>query len=63
MAARAGAEPAGAPSTSARPPLARTRPQAIFVSVDLPAPFGPSRPSSSPRSTCRSTPPSATVAP
>ena len=63
MAARAGAEPAGAPSTSARPPLARTRPQAIFVSVDLPAPFGPSRPSSSPRSTSRSTPPSATVAP
>ena len=57
------------PSRPARPPprrgrrVARTRPQAIFVSVDLPAPFGPSRPSSSPGATSRSTPPSATVAP
>ena len=42
---------------------ARTRPQAIFVRVDFPAPFGPSRPSSSPGATSRSTPPSATVAP
>jgi hypothetical protein len=56
-------EPAGAPATSAVPALGRTRPQAIFTSVDLPAPFGPSRPTSSPSATSRSTPPSAVTAP
>ena len=40
----------------------RTSPQAIFTSVDLPAPFGPSSPTSSPGWTSRSTPASATVA-
>ena len=44
-------------------PIGRTRPQPIFTSVDLPAPFGPSRPTSSPASTCRLTPSSATVRP
>ena len=42
-AARLG-EPAGAPDTSAGPALGRTSPQAIFTSVDLPAPFGPEQP-------------------
>ena len=37
------------PSTSTPPPLGRTRPQAILVRVDLPAPLGPSSPTSSPR--------------
>ena len=53
----------GRPSTCAPPLDALTRPQAIFVSVDLPAPFGPSRPRSSPGSTSRSTPSSASFAP
>ena len=60
---RAGRVPARAPHTSASPALARTRPQAIFTSVDLPAPFGPSRPTSSASATSRSTPPSASIAP
>ena len=38
------------------PGVGRTRPQAIFTSVDLPAPLGPSRPNSSPSPTSRSTP-------
>ena len=54
--ARAAGEPAGSPATSASPPDGRTRPQAIFTSVDLPAPFGPSSPTSSPGWTSRSTP-------
>ena len=45
---RAAREPARAPQTSACPPVGRTRPHAIFTSVDLPAPFGPSSPTSSP---------------
>jgi hypothetical protein len=56
---RAARDPAGAPQTSARPALGRTSLQAILTSVDLPAPFGPSRPTSSPSSTSRSTPTSA----
>src|SRR3954454_12421286 len=51
------------PHTSARPALGRTSPQAIFTSVDLPAPFGPSKPTSSPSSTSSSTPPSAVTDP
>ena len=42
---------------------ARTSPTAIFTSVDLPAPFGPSSPTSSPSSTARSTPFSAWTEP
>src|SRR5205823_5608062 len=41
------------------PALARTSPQPIFTRVDLPAPLGPRRPTSSPSSTATSTPPSA----
>ena len=51
------------PPPRASPPDGRTSPQAIFTSVDLPAPFGPSSPTSSPGWTSRSTPASATVAP
>ena len=43
----------------ARPAVGRTSPQAILTRVDLPAPFGPSRPTSSPSPTSRSTPTSA----
>src|SRR5207302_4565493 len=56
-------DPAGAPPTSTRPVDGRTSPHAIFVSVDLPAPFGPSSPTSSPSPTSRSTPPSASIGP
>ena len=55
--------PAGSPSTRASPPDGRTRPHAIFTSVDFPAPLGPSSPTSSPGWTSRSTPASAAVAP
>ena len=51
------------PATSAAPPVGRTRPTAIFTSVDLPAPFGPSSPTSSPSPTSRSTPFSASTEP
>ncbi len=60
---RAAGDPAGAPQTSTLPALARTSPQAIFTSVDLPAPFGPSSPTSCPSSTSRSTPESAVTRP
>src|SRR5688572_29844219 len=50
-------------STVIVPAVGRTRPQATFTSVDLPAPFGPSRPNSSPVPTSRSRPCSATVLP
>ena len=39
------------PHAIAVPSVGRTSPQAIFVSVDLPAPLGPSRPTSSPSPT------------
>ena len=45
---RARGELGGSPFMLAVPPLGRTRPQAILTSVDLPAPFGPSKPTSSP---------------
>ncbi len=47
--------PHGRRQISAVPSVGRTSPQAILTSVDLPAPFGPSRPSSSPSPTSRST--------
>src|SRR5689334_15230001 len=47
----------------ASPAVGRTRPQAIFTNVDLPAPLGPSRPTSSPSRTSRSTPSRAGVPP
>jgi hypothetical protein len=37
-------------------PAGRTRPQSTLVSVDLPAPFGPSNATTSPAPTSRSTP-------
>ena len=62
--ARRGSRARGAPPASrparraivAAPAVGRTSPQAIFTSVDLPAPFGPSRPTSSPSPTSRLTP-------
>ena len=57
-------EVAERPAEPRRVPLVgRTSPQAIFTSVDLPAPLGPSRPTSSPSPTVRSTPLSASLAP
>ena len=58
--ARAGAR---AGDLARRRRSARTSPTAIFTSVDLPAPFGPSRPTSSPSPTSRSTPFSASTEP
>ena len=63
MLARAAREPARVPQTSAAPPVGRTSPTAIFTSVDFPAPFGPSSPTSSPSPTERSTPESASMRP
>ena len=53
--------PAAWPATRASPAVGRTRPQAIFASVDLPAPLGPSRPTISPSATSSETPRSASV--
>ena len=38
------------PSTSTRPPLGTRMPVSILIVVDLPAPFGPTQPTISPRS-------------
>src|SRR5688500_7751922 len=51
------------PATRALPPCGSATPTRHRSSVDLPAPSGPTRPSSSPPSSARSTPSSATVAP
>src|SRR5215472_16820793 len=45
----------------ASPPLGRTRPSSSLTAVDLPAPFGPRKPKTSPRSTVIDRPASATV--
>src|SRR5687768_10968415 len=47
----------------AAPAVGRTSPQAILTSVLLPAPLGPSRPTSSPSPTVRLTPLSAWIDP
>ena len=47
------------PNSSAEPASARCRPSRMEMAVDLPAPLGPSRASSSPRFTARSKPSSA----
>ena len=52
-----------APSHSMRPASARWMPVRQPISVDLPAPFSPTRPWISPGSTARSTPPSAATPP
>jgi len=62
-AARAAREPAGCPPTTAVPDVGLTSPAAILTSVDFPAPFGPSRPTSSPSSTSTSTPRRASTGP
>src|SRR6185503_21058981 len=51
------------PSTSIVPPLGWIRPSAIRIVVVLPAPFGPRKPNSSPRSTVRSRPSTAASSP
>src|SRR5215204_2257543 len=63
MAPRDRRSPSGAPRTRPEPALARARPRRSLIVVVLPAPFGPRRPSSSPRPTVRSRPCSATVWP
>ena len=45
--------PSGAPRTWPEPALGRTRPSSSLMVVVLPAPFGPSSPTSSPRPTVR----------
>src|SRR5689334_20186736 len=47
--------------TSVVPPEADSRPDAMRSNVDLPQPLGPTIETNSPRSTVRSTPPSAAV--
>ena len=56
-------EPAGAPPSLAAPLVGRTSPHAILTSVDLPAPLGPSSPTSSPSPTSRLTPLRASIDP
>ena len=53
----------GTPSSSTRPSSGWTRPISTFISVDLPAPFSPSTPCTSPARKTRSTPSHATTAP
>ena len=48
----------GLPRTRISPLVGLTTPARILISVDLPAPLSPIRPTTSPRSTCRLTPPS-----
>src|SRR6266516_6667524 len=43
------------PNSRTSPPLGRSKPSSIRISVVLPAPFAPSRPTTSPGATCRST--------
>ena len=50
------------PQISTRPAVLLTNPARMLISVDLPAPFGPSRPKIDPRGTTRSTPFSASLA-
>src|SRR6185436_18015327 len=45
------------------PAVGLTTPARILIRVDLPAPLSPIRPTTSPRSTCRSTPPRAKTRP
>src|ERR1700761_4418696 len=48
---------------TARPALGARKPAAIFMVVDLPAPFGPRNPSTSPRSTVKLMPLTASTGP
>ena len=51
------------PASVTRPLTGRTNPATVFSNVVLPAPFGPTRATSSPSSTCNDTPCRATTAP
>src|SRR5215831_6271985 len=51
------------PATRARPPVGRTSVVSMPMVVDLPAPFGPSRPNSTPAGTVRSMPQTAGTSP
>src|SRR4029079_334746 len=53
----------GSPRSVIRPSSGFSNPQMIFISVDLPAPLSPSRPSTSPSFRCRSISRSATTGP
>src|SRR4051794_25553158 len=53
----------GSPSNSSSPPSGSWKPARILIRVDLPEPFSPRRPWTSPGSTSRSTPRSACVPP
>ena len=55
--------PMGVPPTSTSPAVARNRPLSTLSSVDLPAPFGPSRAKMLPAGTSRSTPWSTSIRP
>src|SRR5665213_1162526 len=51
------------PQTVTRPALGVRKPVIIFIVVDLPAPFGPRKPSTSPLATLRSIPDTAAIGP
>src|SRR5437667_12712691 len=51
------------PQTLTRPDVGARNPVIIFMVVDLPAPLGPRKPKTSPRSTTRSMPATAVIGP
>jgi hypothetical protein len=61
--AAAGCARTSMPATKARSPVGITVVVSIPIVVDLPAPFGPSRPKNSPASIARSTPSTAVTEP
>ncbi len=63
MAARVEPRGTALPSRSTSPASGATNPESTFMSVDLPAPFSPSRPWMAPASRRRSTPSVARTAP
>ena len=52
-----------APQTEAVPDVGARKPVIIFMVVDLPAPLGPRKPSTSPRPTAKETSSTATIGP
>src|SRR5947208_1481369 len=61
---RAGsAAPPGTPKSATSPSSGRLRPVTMVITVVLPAPFGPRKPTISPRPTWKSTPATASLAP
>src|SRR4051812_42375661 len=63
IASRGEVNTTGWPSTSNSPSSGEVSPYSTFISVDLPAPFSPSKASTSPGSSCRSMPLLATSEP